>query len=436
MLRSNFLSEAIDKVIIGNTDDIDLSILSQQIDLWKAKRVTPDQVDDERRRGIYHEYEIIKRSKRFLDFTDLLLIAEKLLSTNPGLLSFYQNRIKCIFLDEMQDANPAWLGVLSHIIPTAELIRVTGDMNQSLYSFRGAVSDFLQPLNELRTFNKATLSTNFRSHDEIISHANEFMQVNMTGVIGAGGSIAYLGHFDNPEQEAEVVTDAITELLEQGTKPSEIMVLCRVGYGLRPISVTLESAGIPFKLVGVKPFFRQPDILDLMAYVKCSLPDVLTRRPWKFHPFMRIYNKPRRGLGKAWESEFWKREGTIWERLQKDYGQYNTGVGHLRDTLVKVKEMDKPMNIIQYIWTFGGYSDYHEKYVDKTTEDVDLFAVHCNHSAVIPHYRGVPDEERRLFFVCSTRAKKKLYFSSCHWGENTSDTGDNSRTEKSKFITI
>ena len=477
MLRSNFISEAINKVTSGQSDDIDLSILSQEIELWKSKCIPPEMIEDERRRQIFHEYELTKRSKRYLDFSDMLLLTDKLFSTNNQLLTHYQNRTKVILLDEMQDANPAWLNVLKHLVPTAEIVRVTGDMDQAIYSFRGSVSDFFNPLHKMRQFKKASLTTNFRSRDEIISHANKFMDVSMTGVIGTGGTVQYLGHFDNPEQEALVTTDAILELLNE-YNPSDIMVLCRVGYGLRPISVALENAGVPFKLVGTKPFFRQPDIMDLMSYVKCAMPDTLTRRPWTFNPFMRIYNKPRRGLGKQWETLFWKHSGTIWERLQKYYpDNFVPGVRNLRDTLSKVMEMDNPLNIIHYIWTFGGYSDYHEKHVDKTIDDVEqlrilchqftdipqlltyehsslkkadsddavklmtihgskgteakvVFNLHCNNQDVLPHKRGLYDEERRLFFVCSTRAIDKLYFSSCHW-----DAQDE-RTVKSEFINL
>lgn len=474
-LKGAFLREAIDKVA-PEADDIDLSIVSSEIELWKAKCIKADMIEDDRRRRIYHEYEIIKRAKRYLDFTDLLLLAAKLFEQSKELVKNYQGRLKCILLDEMQDTNPAWMQVLYHLMPMAERVRVVGDFDQSIYSFRGSISDFVKPLKQIRSDTSVLgLTINFRSRDEIISHANQFMGVDMKGVKGGGGKIEYLGHFGSPEMEAFMVTDAIQEHLDKGVEPQDIAVISRVGYGLRAMSVILEKTGIPFKLTGAKPFFRQPDIMDMMAYVKCSMPDTLTMRPWKFHPFMRIINSPRRGLGKGFRDIFWQYDGTIWERLQKGYPEvYTSGLKSLTATINKVREMSSAYNIIKYIWTFGMYSDYHEKYIDKTGDDMEqlfelsskfadiptlidyersslkkadednairlmtihgskgteaeiVFATHVNHN-IIPHYRGLPDEEKRLFYVLCTRAKSKLYFSSC----NVSEEGN----KKSKFVVI
>ena len=343
------------------------------------------------------------------------------------------------------------------------------------------MGNFVKPLSSIREVTSKELTINFRSEKKIISYANKIMDVEMKGVREGEGFIGFLGHFDNPEDEANIVADAIADM-GKTYKWNEIAVLCRVGYGLRPISVALAEQNIPFKLIGAKPFFRQPDILDMMAYVKISMTDCLVQRPWKFHPFLRAYNRPRRGLGKGWLNEFWKQDGTIWERLQGQYSErWDAGLQKLTSDIRKVQEFIKPHDIILWTWSPLGlnYQKYHEQYSDKTTEDIDqliilsqqfenvpelleyekqslrnsdrenavrlstihgmkggeasvVFGVHMNDLKVIPHYRSLPDfsEEHRLYYVLCTRAKDKLFLSSCHFGESQDDRNIPSRYVK------
>jgi len=73
-----------------------------------------------------------------MDFDDLLLRTNQLLSQFPDVLAKYQNKFRYILVDEYQDTNHSQYLIVKALADRFQNICVVGDDSQSIYAFRGA----------------------------------------------------------------------------------------------------------------------------------------------------------------------------------------------------------------------------------------------------------------------------------------------------------
>lgn len=113
-----------------------------------------------------------------LDFSTIQSEALWLLQNKPSVLSLIQEKIKYIMVDEYQDTNTIQESILLLLASSHNNICVVGDDDQGLYRFRGAtIRNILEfPSNfETGKCRQITLSTNYRSHPDIINFYNTWM---------------------------------------------------------------------------------------------------------------------------------------------------------------------------------------------------------------------------------------------------------------------
>ena len=104
--RASFINSALETVC-SDSDEIDMSIMSDDISRWKANAVLPDKVYDERKAEVYKRYENLLLTHRYLDFGSLLLKTKELFDEFPDILESWKRKIKCIVVDEAQDWSKA-----------------------------------------------------------------------------------------------------------------------------------------------------------------------------------------------------------------------------------------------------------------------------------------------------------------------------------------
>lgn len=127
---------------------------------------------------IYLEYEKIKKQKHLLDFDDMQVYALKLLE-DKKLLKSIKNKYKYFQLDEGQDTSLLQFKILEKIVIPENNLLVVADDDQSIYSFRASNPTYL--LNFINIYKDAkimTLDTNYRSGEEIIKLAKNFIGQN------------------------------------------------------------------------------------------------------------------------------------------------------------------------------------------------------------------------------------------------------------------
>jgi DNA helicase II / ATP-dependent DNA helicase PcrA len=121
----------------------------------------------------YDRYQTYLELNKVKDFDDLLLDYLKVLKRNKEIHSF-----KYIFIDEFQDTNLLQYELLKQLINCNTTVLAVGDPDQSIYQFRGANAKIIDLyLSDFQAI-KYTLSTNYRSNETIINHANKLIGYN------------------------------------------------------------------------------------------------------------------------------------------------------------------------------------------------------------------------------------------------------------------
>lgn len=246
---------------------------------------------------LYEAYEAAKTASGAVDFDDLLLLVDRLFTTNPTVLQHWQDKIKHVLVDEYQDTNHTQYSIIKALAEKSQNICVVGDDWQSIYSWRGA--DFTNILNFESDFKGAKvikLERNYRSTGNILKISQQIINQNQTRTDktlfteASDGSpiqiyqaydeadeanrisrkiydyISPLYHsmsnlsIDRPESQAQAVRKSYTF--------SDIAILYRTNAQSYPFEKALISAKIPYKLVGGMRFYDRREIKDVLAILK------------------------------------------------------------------------------------------------------------------------------------------------------------------------
>lgn len=251
---------------------------------------------------IYEMYENTLTNNNSIDFDDMLMLAVKLLEQNSEVRERYYKKFKHILVDEFQDTNQAqyqlvralYTNNLEEILPERSLC-VVGDVDQSIYSWRGA--DFKIILNFQKDFKDTKiikLEQNYRSTANILAAANAVIENNEERV----DKVLYSQKGDGEKitlYEAEDETDEATYIASTIKRTSDdynkFAVLYRTNAQSRAIEEAMIAAGIPYRIYGGLKFYDRKEIKDAVAYLK------LIYNPDDSQSFKRIVNVPKRSIG-------------------------------------------------------------------------------------------------------------------------------------------
>ncbi len=235
-----------------------------------------------------------------LDFDDIIMKTVMLLSENPELLSYYQNKFRYVFVDEYQDTNNSQSMLVNMLAGGYQNICVVGDDDQSIYKFRGA--NIQNILNFEKEFPGATtikLDQNYRSTQTILDVANAVIQ-NNRGRKGKrlwtendAGAPIDLFQADNEYDEADFIAAKIRETLDNGGKYSDCAILYRTNAQSRVIETTLAGYGIPHRVLAGLRFYDRKEVKDALSYIR------LIQNPHDNISLIRVINEPSRKIGTA-----------------------------------------------------------------------------------------------------------------------------------------
>lgn len=247
---------------------------------------------------VFRKYEKKIAKNNSLDFDDLLLLPIKLFKENPDILKKYQERFKYILVDEYQDTNEAQYKMIKMLSAKYKNICVVGDIDQSIYGFRGA--NFRNILNFEKDYPDAKivpLEENYRSTGNILNVANDIIknnkqrkEKNLWTQNEDGPKIRYHRAYDEKD-EANFVKNEIQKLIDSGEPKSSIAVLYRTNAQSRNMEEALLKDSIPYKVVGSFYFYNRKEIKDLICYLK------LLYNPHDDVSLLRIINVPKRQIG-------------------------------------------------------------------------------------------------------------------------------------------
>ena len=226
----------------------------------------------------YKTYEELKIENNVMDFSDLISNTLKLFRTRKNVLERYQKQFKYILVDEFQDTNFSQNELVKLLAKDDGNLTVVADDDQSIYRFRGAaVSNVLQFKKEFLKTKTVVLTKNYRSTQEILDRSYDLIQHNNPDRLEVqekidkrlvasgkriGGKIELI-YTDRVEDEAEEVVKII-----KGPNYKDYAILVRANNHSEPFVRALERAGIPFQFLGPGMLFRQPEVKDMIAYLK------------------------------------------------------------------------------------------------------------------------------------------------------------------------
>ena len=233
----------------------------------------------------------------------MLMLTVKLLEQNPEVRQEYYDRFQHILVDEYQDTNLVQYKLVNMLytnaqaeIPPERSLCVVGDVDQSIYSWRGA--DYTIIMNFQKDFKNTKLiklEQNYRSTANILNAANAVIENNTERVDkvlysnkGEGELIDYFEAQDESD-EANFIASKIKQ--DSGGNYNRYAILYRTNSQSRALEEACMAAGIPYRIYGGLKFYDRKEIKDIIAYLK------LIYNPDDSQSFRRIVNVPKRSIG-------------------------------------------------------------------------------------------------------------------------------------------
>ena len=424
--------------------------------------------------SVWDRYEASLAREQSLDFDDLLLKTVLLLRDHENVRKEYQKRWQYIHIDEYQDTNGVQYELARLLAGDRMNICAVGDGDQNIYSWRGAnVQNILNFEKDYNGAQTVLLEENYRSTQTILAAANDVIKKNtirkdknLFTKNDEGEKITLLQSYDE-NGEARTVGDRIKKLIDNGVKPEEIAVLYRANFQSRALEEGFLVMEIPYQVLGVR-FFERKEVKDILSFIRAAL------NPESFSDIKRIIDVPPRGIGKSTLIKMFakdeaslapaakKRVAEFWQLLSsiREYASVEktsklikfvsektgieaslkTGSDEDNDRLENIHEMVTlatkydflpPEEAVERLLADAALASDQDSLI-KSESAVKIMTVHAAKGLEFPYVfitgleqdlfphrkmsagnvtKEDEEEERRLFYVAITRAKKKLFLS-------------------------
>jgi DNA helicase II / ATP-dependent DNA helicase PcrA len=229
---------------------------------------------------VYEIYQQTLRSRRSVDFGDLIMRPTILLETDESVHTTVRLRHRHVLVDEYQDVNRASARLLKVLSAEGERLWVVGDSRQSIYRFRGASSvNMVRFAEEYPSVAIDRLSVNYRSSEEVIrtfsavaphmAASRGMLPLELVANKGSSKIQPELRRFETLEDEAAGIAASIRELERSGVPLRDQAVLCRTNTRLNDIALALEVRGIPVLHLG--SLFERDEVRDLLALLSLAI---------------------------------------------------------------------------------------------------------------------------------------------------------------------
>jgi DNA helicase-2/ATP-dependent DNA helicase PcrA len=290
--KTGFLGEAINRAGLQGTININsrdtLRDIANEIEWAKVSQIGPTdylteldnraakpRVNAEQVAQVYTAYESIKRQELAMDFEDVLLLTTAMLEEEREVRERVQDQYRYFTVDEYQDISPLQQRLINAWLGNRQEICVVGDPAQTIYSFAGATSSFLTTFtSRFLDAEVIRLTSGYRSTPEITFAANSLLRsATMGQELNAqndhGDKPAVLAYNDESSEIAGIVAD-MTTLLKAGVPPQEIAVLARTNAQLNSLERAMNGAKLPYQVRSTERFFDRPDVKEFLKGVRTA----------------------------------------------------------------------------------------------------------------------------------------------------------------------
>ena len=407
---------------------------------------------------VVRTYEELKRAANGVDYDDLLVLWRDRLHHDASYAQSLRDRWPYVMVDEMQDNNQLNSAILHGMDP--RYLLVVGDANQSIYGFRGSDVRLIQEFSKRHPQTQLfKLESNYRSGQAILDLANKVVEgtpsaLHLSSALGGESMVEY--HcYAGPGQEAQAIINWVQTRQTAGHKPSSSAILARSSKALTDLEVMLNARRIRYKKYGGQAIADAAEVKDFISFLRIShnMQDkIALLRALMLFPGIGEGTAAKviaSHAGDLFGADHWPeeaRELPDWvEGLQRVPGLYEKGcflqekmkplilsnypkdgedrVGAINGLVESMKDLSGPL--VDFLDGFvlnRGNNDYHPEeaiilstiHSSKGLEWDGVWLLGCG-SLQIPHPRsaetGETEEERRLFYVAVTRARRHLVLS-------------------------
>ncbi len=235
---------------------------------------------DDLKEAVAKAYEKALLEQNAVDFNQLVLATLDALYFNEALKQKWAARYKFIQLDEFQDTHLSEYLVIKELAKTSKNIALIGDLDQTIYGWRGSAPHFIAKLfkTHFAPVAELSLSINYRSRRELLAAVKKvlagFKQASTKNIESASidDSADNLKIFNahNFNEEVDWVVERIKELKQTNPK-SSIAVLARAHSLINQASEIFTAKNLPHLTVDHYNFFRRQEIKDALAHLKLLL---------------------------------------------------------------------------------------------------------------------------------------------------------------------
>ncbi|VVM04761.1 ATP-dependent helicase [Methylacidimicrobium tartarophylax] len=219
-----------------------------------------------------------KQKASAVDYDDLLSEAVRLLRDQNSIREEYQDHFHHILVDEYQDTSRLQAEFIHLLAAGHRQIMAVGDDAQSIYSWRGAdirnMLAFPERYPECRVL---YLRANYRSTPEILSLANAAIAANrfqfpkeLAPVRNSHRLKPAVVSCPTANVQASFVASQIQTLRREGVSWEEIAILYRAHFHALEVQLELTRAGIPFEITSGLRFFEQAHLKDVAAFLRLA----------------------------------------------------------------------------------------------------------------------------------------------------------------------
>ncbi len=225
--------------------------------------------------SIQTQYQEHKIANNHMDYDDLLLNTVRLMTEHAGVGGEIAARWSHILVDEYQDTNRLQAQMLRLLATEHDNVMAVGDDSQSIYSFRGAefqnIIDFPSIFAGTRVIK---LEENYRSTAAILAVTNSIVREARAGypkilyTRKTDGPMPLAVRPADEREQSRFVVQCVRGLNDQGIALRDVAVLFRAGFHSFDLEGELGRNGIPFVKYGGFKFLESLHIKDVLAYLK------------------------------------------------------------------------------------------------------------------------------------------------------------------------
>lgn len=364
--------------------------------------------------ALQQQYERIKDERRQIDFEDVLLATAGMIEAEPRVADQVRSQYRFFVVDEYQDVSPLQHDLLTLWLGGRRELCVVGDASQTIYSFAGATSDYLVRFgSEYPDARVVRLEENYRSTSQIVALANRLMRgrpgaltLHAAGDGGDRGVTPSVTKHVDDAAEAASIAQSIARRIDDGTPPESIAVL----YRINTQSIALESAlarfGVPVQSRADSRFFDQIEVKQAIMLLRGASISIVDE------PLFKSVSDVIRGLG--WRQdppEGGGAERAKWESLNAlltlaEEAPAGTSLADfVRELQRRQQQQHAPTRAAVTLATLHAAKglEWDAVYIAGLSEGLVPITFAQGLEAV--------DEERRLFYVGITRARRVLELS-------------------------